>query len=109
MPGESLRRPYSSATALPTTPWQSRPSSSTQAAKVATAASKSKIPAKVVVPVTAVLVLGVAATQTMSSFTGPRKASVDPMQERNNALLDAYGDGTSLEDLQKAMDSYEKR
>jgi len=51
--------------------------------------------------------VGIAATTTMSRT--PPKPKSDPYQARNNALLEAYGDGTSMEDLEKAMKHYEGR
>ncbi|KAK3064602.1 hypothetical protein LTS18_005735 [Coniosporium uncinatum] len=94
----SQRRPYAPAT---------HAISGVRRASLTAASSAAKmgVSARLYVPATICVAVGIAATTTMSRT--PSKPKSDPYQARNNALLEAYGDGTSMEDLEKAMKHYE--
>ncbi|KAK7548081.1 hypothetical protein IWX46DRAFT_44104 [Phyllosticta citricarpa] len=85
-------------------------------ASPSTAASRVKmLGRRVALPATGVLALGVA----VSAYVDKRRAYSSPaasqaytlaeqrQKERNAALTAAYGDRSSLEDIQKAMEMYE--
>ncbi|KAF2763296.1 hypothetical protein EJ05DRAFT_496122 [Pseudovirgaria hyperparasitica] len=82
-------------------------SSSSAAPRPVTHVARSSMGKRIVLPAVAAIVVGSAIVALNSEFKSTRRS--DPMQAQNNSLMDSYGDKDSLEDLQKAMEAYEKR
>ncbi|KAF2836676.1 hypothetical protein M501DRAFT_986961 [Patellaria atrata CBS 101060] len=101
--------PYSHGDFIPRETRAAMTAASLPKSGIARTASKWAVPAAAA----AVVAVGVAAANM--GFAGRSEVKVQKEAEerarlaRNQALLNSYGDGSTMEDLQRAVDAYERR